>query len=60
MAQPALGWCDRPMRKPPTTERFVPQRLFLDTKRLNDGSRCIPQTTPCRCASAVAARHIPS
>ncbi len=25
---------------------FVLQRLFLDTRRLNDGSRCIRQTTP--------------
>ncbi len=53
---PAPGWCDRPLRKPPI-ERFVPQGLLLHTKRLNDDSRCIPQTTPvplrdrCRCAA---------
>jgi hypothetical protein len=52
MAQPARGWCDRPLRKH-AIERFVPQRLFVDTKRLNDGSWCIPQTTsvPLRGAS---------
>ena len=45
MAQSEPGWCHRPLRKPPM-ERFVPQRLFLNTKRLNHGSRCILQTTP--------------
>jgi len=45
LARPAPGWCDRRLKKAPTT-RFVPKILELGTKRLNDGSRNFPQTTP--------------
>ena len=64
MARPAPGWCDRPLQKPPI-ERFVPQGLFPDMKRLTVRGTSL-QTTPvplrdrCRCATAVAVRHIPS
>ena len=45
MAQPAPGWCDRPLQKPPI-EGFVSQRCVLDTKRSNEGFWRLLQTTP--------------
>jgi hypothetical protein len=39
---PAPGWCNRPSQKPPI-ERFVPQGLFLGTKRVRGAPL---QTTP--------------
>ncbi|MCI0421995.1 MAG: hypothetical protein L0312_22665, partial [Acidobacteria bacterium] len=61
----APGWCDRSLRKPPI-ERFASQTGIFDTKRSIDDFRVTLQTTPVplrdrrRCATAVAARHIPS
>jgi hypothetical protein len=45
LAQPASGWCDRSLWKPPI-ERFVSQTCVFDTKRSIDAFQIIPQTTP--------------
>ncbi|MCI0419990.1 MAG: hypothetical protein L0387_21650, partial [Acidobacteria bacterium] len=45
LAQPAPGWCDRSLRKPPI-ERFVSQTCSFDAKRSNDEFRVTLQTTP--------------
>ena len=56
LAWPAPGWCDPVLRKSPT-KRFVPEEFVVRTKRLDHGSRSVPQTTPvplrdhCRCAA---------
>jgi hypothetical protein len=65
LARPAPGWCKRSMWKP-QSNALCSKSSFLDTKRFNNSSRSIPQTTPvplrdrCRCASVVAVRRIPS
>ena len=45
MAQPAPGWCERPLRKP-SIQRFVSQTCIFDTKRTNDVFWVNLQTTP--------------
>ncbi|MCI0420296.1 MAG: CRTAC1 family protein, partial [Acidobacteria bacterium] len=45
LAQPAPGWCDRSLRKPPI-ECFVSQTCIFDTKHSNDEFRVTLQTTP--------------
>ena len=46
MAQPAPGWCNPLLRKPPI-KRFVARIRTGD----DVGSRYTTQTSPCRCAA---------
>ncbi len=59
LAQPAPGWCDRSLRKPPIG-RFESQTASStrNARMMIFGSPFRPP--PCRCATAVAARHFPS